>query len=342
MPVRIAAERAGVHNPALFYRATTLRKEDAKDGRLSFTFSSEARVERWYGGEILLHGPDNVMLGRLNSIGAVLFNHNPDAIVGAVQSAEIGADRKGHAVAKFDDTPEGKVAQTRVESGSLRGVSVGYLIHKFRDVHKGEEYEGIKGPCMVATKWEPIEVSLTPIPADSHVGVGRDATRSLDGIEIEASPSAMEKAMNEQIRQYLVSRGLPANATDEQATAFLSTLGAADAELKRKAEAPKPEEKPAEKPAEKPPETRMLTPEEVAELFELAGHCRVELAFVTDAIAAKKTPVQIRTLLIRKADAVRTPPVGVGDQPLDEKNAEKELAAVSDKDLARAVCELEV
>lgn len=173
-----------------FYRAFEFdrTKLDKEKREIALTFSSETReVERWFGPEILEHSKGAVDLKRLRSMGALLINHDIDQIAGPIAKAEIDEDeRVGRAVVRFDDDEEGARAMRKVESGSLRGVSVRYQVKKYRQLKEGESYKDrFEGPAYVATRWEPIEISLTPAPADATVGVGRGATRSLDGIEIE-------------------------------------------------------------------------------------------------------------------------------------------------------------
>lgn len=170
----------------LFYRQFELARAsvDAEKRTAELSFSSDTPVERWFGSEILLHGADNVDLSRLEKMGALLLNHNPGVIVGPIDKAWLDGN-KGRALVRFDEDEDGERALKKVVSGSLRGVSVGYRILKFREIQEKEEWEGIKGPAMVATRWMPYEISLTPIPADATVGIGREATRSLDGIDIE-------------------------------------------------------------------------------------------------------------------------------------------------------------
>ncbi len=178
----------------LFYRNFELPEEDTRavsveNRKIGISFSSEIEVQRWYGIEILSHNDGAIVKGRAQ---ATLFNHNPDRIVGTFR--EIGyEDGKGRGEVGFDETDEGELAMKRVQSRSLRGVSVGYFVQRFKKLAPGEEYQlatkKIKGrediPIYIAEKWGPREVSLTPIPADHTVGIGRDATRSLDGIEID-------------------------------------------------------------------------------------------------------------------------------------------------------------
>lgn len=191
----------------LFFRDFELDRAAVNDAtrELTLTFSSEFPVYRWFGAEVLLHGRENVDLSRLKRRGAVLMNHQPSMIVGPIKDAEVTDKRQGQATIGFDDDADGERAFGKVKSGSLRGVSVGYIISKFREVREGEEWESgdglkVKGPAYVATRWAPYEISLTPIPADPTIGIGRDATRSLDGIEIERGddPRHFDPTQNEE------------------------------------------------------------------------------------------------------------------------------------------------
>jgi len=175
-------------NDQLFYRSIELdRKVDKETRSIDVSFSSEEPYMRpWLGKEILLHGDKNIDLSRLKKMGSALLNHNPDVIVGRLTNVRL-EDKKGKATIIFDDDEDGNKALNKVKSGSLKGMSVGYTVNKFREVMEKEEFEGIKGPAMVAISWTPYEASLTPIGADSTVGVGRELTRSLEGIEIEKS-----------------------------------------------------------------------------------------------------------------------------------------------------------
>jgi len=108
--------------------------------------------------------------------------------------------RRGEAVIAFDDDDTGNKALAKVKSGSLRGVSFGYRIHEAVRVEENEKWiepktkREFNGPAIVATKWEAFEISLTPVPADSTVGIGR-AARSLDGIRIKNANEKKETDM---------------------------------------------------------------------------------------------------------------------------------------------------
>lgn len=170
-------------NNNLFYRSLELNRSmlDKNERKLTLPVSSEQPVSRWFGKEVLLHDKDNIDMSRLNT---ALFNHNPDKIIGRIENARIEKKRI-YVDIVFDDDDDGNKAMAKVESGSLRGASIGYMVNNFRELQKDEEWNNFKGPAMIATRWSIYEATLTPIPVDSTVGVGRDLTRSLDGIEIE-------------------------------------------------------------------------------------------------------------------------------------------------------------
>lgn len=163
--------------------------EEARTAEL--TFSSETPYERWFGPEILDHRAGAVDLSRLVDIGVVLFNHDVDRPIGRVERAWIGDDARGHALVKFDTDDESEKIFQKVKNGFLRGVSVGYRIREFLQLKEDEvSADGrFKGPAVVVTKWEPLEISIVSVPADPGVGVGRS-------METEEKETHMEKKEN--------------------------------------------------------------------------------------------------------------------------------------------------
>lgn len=68
-------------------------------------------------------------------------------------------------------------------SGTLKGVSVGYSVDAWEEVAAGKKSSDgrFTGPCYIAKKWTPLEVSIVSVPADPTVGVGR--SEGMEGIE---------------------------------------------------------------------------------------------------------------------------------------------------------------
>ena len=152
--------------------ATQETAENSKQVELSF--SSEEPYRRLFGIEILDHSEGCVDLSRLNDIGVVLFNHDRDKVIGKVINARVEEGR-GKATIEFDDDDFSANIKKKVDSGTLKAVSVGYLVKEWEEVKKGKtSADGrFKGECVVAKKWLPYEISIVSVPADSTVGVGR-------------------------------------------------------------------------------------------------------------------------------------------------------------------------
>lgn len=143
------------------------------------SFSSEEPYDRWFGTEILSHSEDAVDLSRLNSIGCVLYNHNRDKVIGKIIRAWV-EDNRGYAEIEFDKDADSEIVFQKVAGGTLKGVSVGYLVDVWEDVaaNKKSSDGRFTGPCSIATKWTPYEISIVSIPADPTVGVGRSQNES--------------------------------------------------------------------------------------------------------------------------------------------------------------------
>ncbi len=149
---------------------------DGNERKFILSFSSEEPYERWFGLEILDHAPEAVDLQRINEIGCLLFNHNRDAVIGKVNRAWLEGSR-GMAEVEFDTDEQSEIIFQKVKSGTLKGVSVGYRIDSLEEVQAGKtSTDGrFTGPCEIARKWWPFEISIVSVPADATVGVGREA-----------------------------------------------------------------------------------------------------------------------------------------------------------------------
>ena len=147
---------------------------EGNERKFTLSFSSEEPYERWWGVEILSHDEGAVDLSRLNSIGCLLFNHKRDEVIGKINKAWIENGR-GEAEVEFDVDEDSEKIYQKVKSGTLKGVSVGYKIDSLEEVQANKKSSNGKftGPCDVATKWTPFEISIVSVPADPTVGVGR-------------------------------------------------------------------------------------------------------------------------------------------------------------------------
>lgn len=164
-------------------RAATLTNFDASARTARLSFASETPVQDyWYGKEILRVSDSNMNTERFSAgVMPVLFNHDRDKVIARVDKIWTEGS-KAYADITFDDDELSERILKKVESGSLRGVSVGYNIQNYSIIERDEiSTDGIEGPALIADKWEVFEISIVSIPADSAVGVGRSRLYNPDG-----------------------------------------------------------------------------------------------------------------------------------------------------------------
>jgi HK97 family phage major capsid protein len=142
---------------------------DAEKRTITFPFSSEMPVDRWFGSEVLSHRSDAVDLSRLNDGAPLLYNHDPGQLIGVIERAWIENGR-GYATARFSQNDLGQQVMRDVQDGIMRNVSVGYRI---MEMNGDGESEGADNATFTATRWMPYEISAVSIPADNTVGIGR-------------------------------------------------------------------------------------------------------------------------------------------------------------------------
>lgn len=157
-----------------FMRAE-FRAVEGEERKFILSFSSEEPYTRYWGNEVLDHTEGAMKLDRLLSAGCLLFNHKRDCVIGKITRAWT-EKKRGNAEVEFDTDAESEVVYQKVKSGTLRGVSVGYIVNSWEEVIPGKlSADGrFTGPCDVARSWEPYEISVVSCPADYTVGIGRD------------------------------------------------------------------------------------------------------------------------------------------------------------------------
>lgn len=151
-------------------------------------FSSEAEVRRWFGVEVLDHSPGAMVMDRLATGAALLWNHDWDEQIGVVESARIDQDRKGRATVRFSRSEDGEEKLQDVADKIVRHVSVGYRVLDARL----QEVRDDDTEVWLITRWEPYEISLVSVPADISVGVGR----KLENPQEEKPSNAAENAQH--------------------------------------------------------------------------------------------------------------------------------------------------
>ncbi len=150
------------------------------DEAIELTWSTGAQVRRWE-----LVGWDEVrevreeldlsgaLLDRLNAGAPVLDSHRSwglESVIGVVERAWVEG-QAGKARIRLSQRPEVAGIRADIAAGILRNVSIGYAIHEAvrLPAEKRDEPDLIR-----VTRFEPLEISLVPVPADAGAQVQRD------------------------------------------------------------------------------------------------------------------------------------------------------------------------
>jgi len=201
------------------FQPCEVRAIDEETRTVDLAFSSETPVERWFGSEILDHGAGAIRLGRMRDGAPLLNQHRGGEQIGVVESVEIGADRVGRASVRFSRGQLGDEIFRDVQDGIRRNVSVGYMVHEVRLEKSGDD-----GDVYRVTDWEPMEISMVSIPADTTAQVGRSA---------DLQPQLEGNAMPDEIRNKEERQAEEERLAEEKRQAEENRL----AEEKRQAEA---------------------------------------------------------------------------------------------------------
>lgn len=220
-------------------------------------FATDSPVTRygWDGKwiERLSLDPTHVRMDRLNNgVVPMLDNHNSwsgtGGVLGSVRDVRF-ENGKAICTLSFASTPDVENTWKKVSEGHIRGVSVGYRVHKYEE-QVAETKAGPNAdrstemPEYLATDWEPMEVSIAPIPADFNSAT-RSAEQDNHQVTIIRNNNSDNNIMKrEQIIAMLQERGISfdANCTDEE---LMAVLG-------RSINAPAPPAQPAPAPAPAP------------------------------------------------------------------------------------------
>ena len=160
-----------------------MQVEEKTDETLTFSFSSEQPVERFFGREILVHEKGAMDISRLNDGAPWLWNHDRDRVLGVVEKAWLGDDRRLYSTVRWSPNTLEKGSEewkrrADIEAGIVRNVSFAYSIDDIEE-RSGDFY---------VTSWRALEVSSVSVPADQTVGLGR----AMD--EPAAEPEPVEPA----------------------------------------------------------------------------------------------------------------------------------------------------
>jgi phage head maturation protease len=289
-------------------------------------FATDSPVTRhgWTGKwiEKLSIKPEHMRMDRLNGgVVPLLDNHNSwsgsRGVLGSVREVRI-ADGKATCTIAFADTPDVEETWAKVRQGHIKGISVGYRVHKYEEqnvtVAAGPNADrSEETPEFLAVDWEPMEVSIAPIPADFN-----SATRSVESdnvVTIIRNIQQSEKMKRSEIIAMLTKRGIhvDAEATDEELLATLERAMTVTPPA-----APAPAAAPAAAPA--PVDTDAVRAAERARVTEITTICRkagMDDAAIDSYVTGGTSIEAVRAAVIEKyqsadPNAGATPGVSVG------------------------------
>lgn len=158
-------------------------QEDDNTIEVVWTTGASVRRYDWRGGEyydeVLIVNDAAVRLDRLNLGAPLLDTHSSyelDDVKGSVVPGTARIENgRGLARCMLSRAQEDASVVSKVRDGIIRNISVGYMIHRVEKTSRGE---GELSEWRVVD-WEPMELSLVPIPADAGAQV-RSATPDKD------------------------------------------------------------------------------------------------------------------------------------------------------------------
>lgn len=168
---------------------------EGRTADLVWTTGAGVTRRDWMTGERYIEeldlSPSSVRMDRLQNGAPLLAVHdqfNLNAVIGVVETAAI-AKGQGTARVRFAKTAEGDQALALVRDKVLRNISVGYLVHRYQKTDASSD-GGLE--VWRAIDWEPVEISIVPVPADAGAQF-----RSLSAESAFDPTTRKEKTMNE-------------------------------------------------------------------------------------------------------------------------------------------------
>lgn len=198
---------------ALDFRAA-VDSVDAGDRTVSVTWSTGAGVLRtdWTGVqylEVLSLDPKHVRLERLNSGAPVLNSHNAGSlsqVIGVVVegSARLVGPADARAKLRFSRRADVEPIFQDIKDKILTSLSVGYRVHAVIETRGAD-----KSLIRTAIDWEPFEISLVAMPADSGAKIRAGAVLNSCRVLSRDEASETEHTINERLAQSRFAHLIP-------------------------------------------------------------------------------------------------------------------------------------
>jgi HK97 family phage prohead protease len=164
---------------------------DAATRTVEAVLSAGSPVKRFFFTEELEISAEAIDLGRaVSGLVPLLDAHNQRniaAVIGSISNVRI---ENGELLGTltFGETDEARAAEGMVARKELKGISIGYRVNTWTIVSQEDGHETWR-----ATRWELLEVSLVPVPADANAGVRSNNSGQTPGNGATAAPTQKDE-----------------------------------------------------------------------------------------------------------------------------------------------------
>ena len=263
-----------------FYRNLALRLDAGKpaslnedDRSVEVLAATESRVQVWdydrweLVDEVLLMSGLQMPESRQVPLLDTHSRYSSYTVIGSYRDMRVGPEGllgRSH----FSSAPEAEGPYTKVREGHLTDFSVGYRVGEAVWIDEGTsaviDGRTFEGPVRVVTSWRIKELSVCPIGADELAKARAD----------EALPIKKENLMDKRLRAFLERQGLPKDASEAEAYAFMERMDTQNQAGGQRSEPPPPANpQPAAQPVDPAAAARKAVEEERTRTSEITAMC---------------------------------------------------------------------
>ena len=194
-----AAER--LFDDEVTYRTIDLSRAsyiDEDNRRVRMGVSSEEPVQRSFGLEVLSHKAEDVDMSFMASGSAPLLDsHDMNRQIGVVEEFRLDeAAKRTTAVVRFGRSSLAEEVYQDIRDGIKKNISIGYRVtnlERTTNEQIGEHYRA---------SFEPLEISVVSLPADTSkkVGVGRSKSNKTPNIQVTKMENEKQEINLDEVR----------------------------------------------------------------------------------------------------------------------------------------------
>ena len=171
---------------------------DEDNRRVRMGVSSEQPVERSFGLEVLSHKAEDVDMSFMASGSAPLLDsHDMNRQIGVVEEFRLDeAAKRTTAVVRFGRSSLAEEVYQDIRDGIKKNISIGYRVtnlERTTNEQIGEHYRA---------SFEPLEISVVSLPADTSkkVGVGRSKSNKTPNIQVTKMENEKQEINLDEVR----------------------------------------------------------------------------------------------------------------------------------------------